>query len=127
MLKFYRYFFFRLYSGSLKNGERNPVYAFTFVFMLALANFYIIFDIISIICDCKFVKFIPHYATVLFTVTFYFILYILLWGNGKSEAILKEFKDEDKRKKLIRALLLWLYAIATGVVFMYTANIVRKM
>lgn len=95
--------------------------------MLALANFYIIFDIILIICDCKFVKFIPHYATLLFTVTFYFILYILLWGNGKSGAILKEFKDEDKCKKLIRALLLWLYAIATGVMFMYTANIVRKM
>jgi hypothetical protein len=116
-----------LYSGSLKNGERSPIYAFGFVFILALANFYIIFDTVSIILDFKLVSYFSGYLGILFTVSFYFLLYILLWGNGKKEAILKEFQNEDKSKKLLRSLLLWIYAITTIILFVYTGNIVRSM
>lgn len=126
-MKFYRYIFFRLYSVSLRNGEQSSVYAFTFVYMLALANLFTIMDVISIVSNFKFVAYLTGYVSILFIVSFYFLLYILLVANGKKEATLKEFQNEEKQNKRIRALLLWAYAIVTCVLVTYTSGIVRRM
>ena len=126
-MKFYRYLFFRLYSVSLRNGEQSSVYAFTFVYMLALANLFTIMDVISIVSKFKFVAHLTGYVSILFIVSFYFLLYMLLVANGKKEAALKEFQNEEKQKKRIRTLLLWVYAIVTCVLVTYTSGIVRRM
>jgi hypothetical protein len=54
--------------------------------MLALANLFTIMDVISIVSNFKFVAYLTGYVSILFIVSFYFLLYILLVANGKKEA-----------------------------------------
>lgn len=121
-----KYFFYRLYSVSLSNGEQDAGWAMIIVSLFSLANVYSLFDLILIFSNSQ----LPHISKgiiILFCCGIMYFNYSLLMKNRKAKEIVKEFEQEDKSKRLIKTLLIWFYIIASVTLFIYTGNVVRSM
>ena len=124
-MKIIKYFFYKVYSFSLSNGENNPEWAMAIVSVFVIGNIYSFFDIIMILTKSK----LPQVSNLYIVGVIGFVLYlnyILLLKNGKAKEIVKEFK-EMRGSKLILNLLLALYIIGSIGLFIYTGNIVREL
>ena len=118
-----KYFFFKIYSFSLSNGQRDAGWAMTIVSMFVLANVYSLLDIILILTQTK----LPQVGNIVVVVACGLILYFnytLLMKDGQAQIILKYFQNGQTKKGLLN-LFLTLYIILTITLFIYTGNIVR--
>lgn len=126
MIKVIRYLFFRLYSISLSNGEKNPIYALGTVYLLLLANLYSIVDCVLLIIGVGFPD-LPKYVVLAYTLGLFYFLYFILWKDGKGKEIIIYFKRKRTNKDWIKTLLILLYIILTIIVFVYLGNKVRDL
>lgn len=121
-----KYFFYRLYSTSLSNGEHDAGWSMTIVSLFSIVNVYSFFDLILIFSNSQLPQVSKSVIILLCSGILYFN-YSLLIKNGKAREIVKEFKNEDKSKRVFKTLLIWMYIITSVVLFIYTANAVRSM
>lgn len=121
-----KYFFYRLYSISLSNGEQDAGWSMTIVSLFSLANVYSFFDLILIFSNSQLPQ-ISKVVIILFCGGILYFNYSLLMKDGKAQEIVKEFKNEDKSKRLFKSLLIWVYMIISVALFIYTGNVVRSM
>ena len=123
MTRLLKYFFFKIYSFSLSNGQRDAGWAMTIVSMFVLANVYSLLDIILILTRTK----LPQVGNIVIVVACGLILYfnyVLLIKDGKAQTILNDFRQGQTKKRRLN-LFLTLYIILTITLFIYTGNIVR--
>jgi hypothetical protein len=121
-----KYFFYRLYSISLSNGEQDAGWSMIIVSLFALANVYSFFDLILIFSNSQLPQ-ISKVVIILFCSGILYFNYSLLTKNGKAKEIVKEFEREEKSKRLLKMMLIWLYMIVSITLFIYTGNVVRSM
>ena len=125
MIKIIKYFFYKIYSFSLSNGENDAGWAMTIVSLFTLANVYSFFDIFMILTQSKLPQLGKPIVIVCCGIILYFN-YAILMKNGKSKEIVKEFKD-IKGSKVMLNLFLALYIIGSICLFIYTGNLVRAL
>jgi hypothetical protein len=125
MIRVIKYFFYKIYSFSLSNGETDSSWAMVGVSMFTLANVYSFFDIILILTHSKLPQ-LGKPAIIVFCCMLLYFNYSLLVKNGKSKEIVKEFKEMEGSKAMLN-LFLFLYITVSIVLFIYTGNVVRNM
>lgn len=125
MIKIIKYFFYKVYSFSLSNGETDAGWAMAIVSLFTLANVYSLFDIIMIFTQSKLPQLGKPVIIVFCTIVLYFN-YMLLMKNGKAKEIVKEFEDVESNKPMLN-LFLVLYVIGSIALFVYTGNVVREL
>lgn len=124
MIKIIKYFFYRMYSISLSNGEKDAGWAMAIVSMFVLANASVLMDIILIVTGTK----LPQVGKVTIGIICAIILYMnysLLMKGNRANEIIKEFNEMKTGKGLLNFYLI-LYIVLTIVLFIYTANIIRN-
>jgi hypothetical protein len=124
-MKIIRYFFYKIYSFSLSNGENDAGWAMAIVSIFGIQNVYGVLGLIQILFKVKTPQ-IDKWIIILLASILLYSYYVLLVKNGKAKEIVKEFK-EMKGSKLILNLLLALYIIGSIGLFIYTGNIVREL
>jgi hypothetical protein len=124
-VKIIRYFFYRIYSFSLSNGENDAGWAMVIVSMFTLANVYSFFDIIILSTNSSLPE-IEKPAILIFCSVVLYFNYVVLMKNGKSKIILKEFNEMNGSKSMLN-LLLMLYIVGSIVLFIFTGNMVRDL
>ncbi|MFN7313239.1 MAG: hypothetical protein ACK5UI_07120, partial [Bacteroidota bacterium] len=124
MKQIIKYFFYRLYSISLSNGEHDAGWSMTIVSLFSLANIYSFFDLILIVSNSQLPQVNNIFIILISGVILYFNYYLLI-KDGKALDIVKEFNDEDKSKRLLKTILIWAYMITSVVLFVYTGKVVR--
>lgn len=124
-MKLIRYFFYKIYSFSLSNGEQDAGWAMTIVSIFGILNVYGILGVVQILLEVKTPQIDKWIIIVLGAILFY-LYYVLLIKNDKAKEIAKEFK-ETKESKGILNLLLFFYIAFSIFLFIYTGNIIRGM
>jgi hypothetical protein len=125
MIKTLKYFFYKIYSFSLSNGESDAGWAYAIVSVFLIANIYSLLDLVMIITESK----IPEVSNIFIIAMCGLVLFlnhILLLKDGMAKEITKEFK-EMRGSKAILNLFLFLYITVSIVLFIYTGNVVRSM
>lgn len=122
-MKIIRYFFYKIYSFSLSNGETDPGWAMTIVAMFTLANVYSFIDIILILTQTKEPQ-LGKPIIIAFCGAILYLNYIMLMKNGKSKEIIKEFNDMTVSRAILN-LYLALYIIGSIGLSIFTATLVR--
>ena len=125
MIKLIKYFFYKIYSFSLSNGENDAGWAYAIVSMFLIANIYSLFDLVMIITASK----LPQVSNLFIIAMGGLVLYLnhmLLLKNGKAKEIVKEFKEKQGSKAMLN-LFLFLYIFVSVILFIYTGNVVRSM
>ena len=125
MIKLIKYFFCKIYSFSQSNGENDAGWAYAIVSMFLIANIYSLFDVVMIITKSKFPQVSNLFIVAMGGLVLY-LNYTLLLRNGKTKAIVKEFKDVKQSKGVLNLLLI-VYIIASVTLFIYIGNVVRSM
>ena len=125
MLKLIRYFFFRIYSFSVSQGQQDAGWAMTIVAIFGILNVYGILGIIQIIFGIATPQLNKWWIIALSAILIYFY-YSLLIKGGRAKAILAEFGEKKDRKGKLNLLLL-VYAICTITIFVYVGSVVREM
>jgi len=124
MIKILKYFFYKIYSVSLSNGEKDAGWAMTIVSIFVLLNMSFLIDIILIITGAR----LPQVGKVTIGIICAIILYMnysLLMKGNRANEIIKEFNEMKTGKGLLNVCLI-LYIVLTIVLFIYTANIIRN-
>lgn len=124
-MKIIRYFFYKIYSFSLSNGENDAGWAMAIVSLFTLANFYSFFDIFIILTQSKSSQFGKPIIIICCVIILYFN-YAILMKNGKEKEIVKEFNEMEGSKTMLN-LFLVLYIIGSISLFIYTGNVVRGL
>jgi hypothetical protein len=125
MIKIIKYFFYKIYSFSLSNGESDAGWAYAIVSMFLIANIYTLIDLVMIITASK----LPQVSNLFIILMGGLVLYlnhIVLLKNGKVKEIAKEFKEKQGNKAMLN-LFLFLYISFSVILFIYTGNVVRGM
>ena len=125
MIKIIKYFFYKIYSVSLASGEEDAGWAMTLVAMFGLTNMITIFNLKHILLH----EYLSNFSLVFYIITssvLFYLYYVLLQKNGKSQIIVKEFKSMQGKKTLLNFLLL-VYISVSIVLFIYTLNVVRSI
>lgn len=125
MIRILKYFFYKIYSFSKSNGEKDPGWAHTIVSMFVIANIYTILDVVLIITNSK----LPQVSNLLIIAVGALVLYLnylLLIRDGKPKEIELEFK-KTKQSKIVLNLFLIFYIFASVTLFLITSNNVRGM
>lgn len=125
MTRLLKYFFFKIYSFSLSNGESDAGWAMTIVSMFVIANAYTLFDLYLILTQTRFPEFGNTFIIAACGLILYFN-YVLLLKDGKAQEILSEFQKTETKKGLLN-FFLTLYIILTITLFIYTGYIVRSL
>jgi hypothetical protein len=125
MIKKIKYFFYKIYSFSLSNGQSDEGWAYAIVSMFLIANIYSLFDLVMIITASKLPQVSNLFIIVMGGLVLY-LNYIVLLKNGKAKEIVKEFK-EMKGSKAKLNLFLFFYIAVSVILFIYTGNLVRSM
>ncbi len=125
MIRVIKYFFYKIYSFSLSNGETDAGWAMAIVSMFGIFNVYGILGVIQILLQVKTPQ-VNKWIIIFLALTLLYLYYLLLMKNDKSKEIAKEFKEMEGSKAMLN-LLLALYIIGSVVLFIYTANIVRAL
>ncbi len=125
MIKIIKYFFYKIYSFSLSNGENDPGWAMTIVSIFGILNVYGILGVIQIALQVKTPQ-VNKWIIILLAAILLYLYYVLLMKNGKAKEIVKEFK-EMKGSKAMLNLFLFLYIAFSVILFIYTGNVVRSM
>ncbi len=125
MIKTIKYFFYKIYSFSLSNGENDAGWAMTIVSVFGILNVYGILGVIQISLQVKISQ-VDKWIIILLAAILLYLYYALLMKNGKAKEIVKEFKEMEGSKAMLN-LSLFLYITMSIVLFIYTGNIVRSM
>src|ERR1700752_922266 len=86
MKRLLKYFFYKIYSFSLSNGQKDAGWAMTIVALFVLANLYSIFDIILILTKTKLPE-LGNFVVMAVCGLILFSVYALLMKNDKAEII----------------------------------------
>jgi hypothetical protein len=125
MIKILKYFFYKIYSFSLSNGESDAGWAYAIVSMFLVANIYSLLDLVMIVTKSKLPQLSNLFIIAMGGLVLYFN-YIILMKNGKAKEIAKEFKEMQGNKAMLN-LSLFLYITVSVILFIYTGNVVRSM
>jgi hypothetical protein len=125
MIRVIKYFFYKIYSFSLSNGETDAGWAMAIVSIFGIFNIYGILGIIQILLQLKTPQ-VDKWVIIFLALTLLYLYYTLLIKNDKSKEIVKEFKEMEGSRAMLN-LLLALYIIGSVILFIYTANVVRAL
>ncbi len=125
MIKLIKYFFYKIYSVSLSNGEQDAGWAMTIVSVFGILNVYTILGVIQILLQVKAPQ-VDKLVVIILAVLIIYLYYRLLIKNGKAKEIVKEFKEMKQSKGMLNFLLM-LYIIVSVILFIYSGSIVRGM
>ena len=126
MIKIIKYFFYKIYSFSLSNGENDAGWAFGIVSMFLIANIYSLLDLVMIITASKLPQ-VSNLTIIAIGGVVLYLNHVLLLKNGKAKVIAKEFDEKQGRSRAILNLILFLYVVCSVILFIYTGNVVRSM
>ena len=130
MLRFYRYFYYRLYAWNLKTwGEEdmpqwNAMLGVSFMMFVNFCTLGILLQIFGLVSFLKDPA--PKVAIVVIITIFLFVNYFQYVHNGKFFNIAEEFKNEPRKKRVFNALLLWLYVIGSLALSVVLAMVLGK-
>jgi ABC-type xylose transport system permease subunit len=125
MIKIIKYFFYRLYSRRLANGENDPIWSIGIVSIFGILNVYGILGVVQILFHSQTPQ-IPKWIVFVLGLLLFYGYYWLLTKNGKAKEIVEEF-DKMQGNRMILNLALFLYITVSIVLFIYTGNVVRNM
>lgn len=125
MIKIIKYFFYKIYSFSLSNGESDAGWAYAIVSVFLIANIYSLYDLVMIITVSKLPQVGNSFIIVMGVLVLY-LNHIVLLKNGKAKEIVEEFKDMKGSRAMLN-LFLFLYIAVSVILFIYTGNVVRSM
>jgi hypothetical protein len=125
-LKFYKYLYYRIYSWNLKRWGSNDIPHWNALFgvsYMMLSNVFIVGAILEIygiefFDDQSIRQLIICLANLILIINYFCFVF-----NKKYLKISKEFSNEDKRKRNLNALLLWVYAIITFLLPFFLVNL----
>lgn len=125
MIKIIKYFFYKIYSFSLSNGESDAGWAMTIVSIFGILNVYGILGVIQILLQVKTPQ-VNKWVIIILAAILLYLYYVLLMKNGRAKEIVKEFKEMEGSKVMLN-LFLALYIIGSIALFIYTGNVVRSL
>ncbi len=125
MIKIIKYFFYKIYSFSLSNGENDAGWAMTIVSIFGILNIYGILGVIQILLQVKTAQ-VDKWIIILLAAILLYLYYVLLMKNGRANEIVKEFREMQGNKAMLN-FSLFLYITVSVILFIYTGNEVRSM
>jgi hypothetical protein len=122
MIKAYKYFFYKIYKGSIGNGEESPIYAFSIAWGLLGMNLLSIFFAIEWLFEIKFpVAGKPLQFLILGA--FIYLNYCLLLKNGANKKILEYYKSNPPIREGMGTLLILGYIVSSILCVIIIANL----
>ena len=113
MIKLLKYFFYKLYSFSLSEGQNNSMWACIMVIMFVMFNLFTVINIVLLTTTLKFPNL--NYFTIIIICSFIaYLLYALLLKNNKSQEILNEFNATKKGKAVLNFYLFFYIILSIG-------------
>ena len=117
------YFFYKIYSFSLSNGENSPSWAVTTVSIFGIINLYTLTDIFLIVFNKK--MFIINEIFIIFIgLLIIYFYYSFLVRNGNLKLITNKFKGKGNLKLNLSLIA---YIIISLVLFISTGILVRSI
>ncbi|KAA9333535.1 hypothetical protein [Adhaeribacter soli] len=122
MIKAYKYFFYKIYKGSLGNGEESPIYAFSIAWGLLGMNLLSILFTLEWLFDYK-LPVAGKPLQLLILGAFIYFNYCLLLKNGSNKKILEHYKLNPPIKEGTGTLLILGYIILSILFVIFIANL----
>jgi hypothetical protein len=124
MIKILKYFFYRIYSFSLSNGEKDAGWAYIIVLFFVYGNLSILMDGVLLLISAGSSKLSNAIVIAISGAAAYYLHVILTKGQRKDE-IIKEFNSIKNKSAL--NILLMLYIVGTVILFVICMREIRAL